>query len=421
MIRHRRRAGAGPAAGWLRGYLAFSRTPAAIGELDGLRAFAILLVLARHAVRPFWLESAPLFPVMGWDAAGVLINGWIGVDLFFVLSGFLITHHLLRRWGGELDASGLRTYLAKRVLRIVPAYYAVLFVVALGWVPDYAPGPELLAARVAYHMAFLQDYLPSNIVVAFWSLGVEEKFYLLAPLVLIWVVRLNRPGWRYAAVAGLALVPLLVRVLTLGLRPEITTYEAFFPLFRSPFQVCFDGLALGMLCALLCRGRARIAWMRAPWIAGVLFWAGAAAVAVFLAGGPLLDRGVGAFEKTAMQSLLALAMAAVLLGTLLGGGPAAVLRSRPLLFLSRLSYSLYLVHLPLVPAVRLALDGAVGLDRFEPWAQAAIFMPAFAAVSLGAALLLDYLVEKPFLLLKDRPRPAVAGRTGAASASAAGG
>lgn len=99
--------------GGLPGYLAMERSPSALAELDGLRAFAILLVLARHALRPFHDGAQPLLPIAGWDVATPFLNGWIGVDLFFVLSGFLISRHLLAR---HRDPGGLALapYLAKR-------------------------------------------------------------------------------------------------------------------------------------------------------------------------------------------------------------------------------------------------------------------------------------------------------------------
>lgn len=342
----------------------------------------------------------------GWDAATPLMNGWIGVDLFFVLSGFLISHHIMKRWGASFGRAGVRSYFTKRILRIVPTYYAVLLIVALGWIPAFEPVPDLMGLRVAYHMLFLQDYLPSNIVVAFWSLGVEEKFYLLAPLILIWVLHLERPASRYIAVTSLIFIPLLIRIVTLIANPGIDTYDGFFPVFRSPFQVCFDGLAAGMLCALLYRDRERLSWARNRRVAHGLFWSGFAVVGWLLGAAPLVDLGAGLFDKTLLQTVLALGMAGMLLGAAFGGGPGAFLRQRWLLFFSKISFSLYLIHLTLVPGLRLALDGTLGLDRYAPGVQAMIFLPVFVLASVLAALLLHYLVEKPFLLLKDRPRAA---------------
>ena len=92
-------------------------------------------------------------------------------------------------------------------MRILPAYYVVLGVAAAGWIPFFAVDADLLGLRVIYHALFLQDYLPSNIVIAFWSLGVEEKFYIAAPFVLVPLLRLNRHGLQYGIVAALILPP----------------------------------------------------------------------------------------------------------------------------------------------------------------------------------------------------------------------
>src|SRR5262245_5706956 len=229
-----------------------------IAELDGLRALAILFVLFRHGVRPFWEESAMLFPLAGWDAGIPLINGWVGVDLFFVLSGFLITHHICGRYRRQDGRIDFRDYLWRRVLRIVPAYYAVLLIVAFGLVPYFEIDSRVMGFRIGYHMLFLQDYLPSNILTTFWSLGVEEKFYLLSPLLLAFVFRLRRPAHQYAAILGLAALPILIRALIDMASAGEIDYLAFFKIYRSPFHASYEGLAMGMFCALLYRDRARL-------------------------------------------------------------------------------------------------------------------------------------------------------------------
>ena len=131
----------------------------------------------------FDVEYQPTFPVGGWDGIVFFLNGWAGVDLFFILSGFLITFILLKR--KREKALSFKRYLLKRFLRIAPSYYFVLFMVALGLLPFYQRPVQDWWFRVAYHVAFLQDYLPANFVVAFWSLGVEEKFYLLMPFLMM--------------------------------------------------------------------------------------------------------------------------------------------------------------------------------------------------------------------------------------------
>ncbi len=152
-----------------------------------------------------------MYPLGGWDAGIPLINGWVGVDLFFVLSGFLITHHICGRYRRQDGRIDFRDYLWRRALRIVPAYYAVCWWRRSGWCPICRSNQKLMALRIGYHLLFLQDYLPSNILATFWSLGVEEKFYLLSPLLLMAVFRLRRPAQQYAAIAALSALPIVLR------------------------------------------------------------------------------------------------------------------------------------------------------------------------------------------------------------------
>jgi peptidoglycan/LPS O-acetylase OafA/YrhL len=388
-----------PQLGWLAAYLRMDRSPNALAELDGLRAIAILLVLARHAVRPFHDASYPLLPIAGWDAAAPLLNGWVGVDLFFVLSGFLISKHLLT----QRDASkglALGPYLAKRALRIVPAYYAVLLIVAAGLVPLYAVPQDALALRLGYHALFLQDYLPANIVVVFWSLGVEEKFYLLAPLILAAVVTWRRPEAQLGTVAAIVLMGPALRMVTTLTQPAIDQYVPFFQTFRSPFHACIDALMIGVLCALLYHHRHRLAWLRRP-IASFVLWTSIVLLGWLLLTAPLLER-IDDFDKVIQPLLIALGAGGVLGGIVLSGRPVPMLRGVALLVLARLSYSLYLVHLPLIPGLIWLLDGPLGLAGAPQALRFAAFLPMFATSSLLAAASLHYLVEKPFLLLKDR-------------------
>jgi peptidoglycan/LPS O-acetylase OafA/YrhL len=376
-----------------------------IPELDGLRALAILFVLFRHGVRPFWREGETLYPLGGWDAGIPLINGWVGVDLFFVLSGFLITHHICGRYRRQDGRIDFRDYLWRRVLRIVPAYYAVLLLVALGLAPYLQVEPQLLAVRVAYHLLFLQDYLPSNILATFWSLGVEEKFYLLSPLLLILVFRLQRPARQYAAIAALAALPSVLRwLIHAGSAGEID-YVAFFQFFRSPFHASYEGLAVGMLCALLYRDRAALRWLSDRRAAQVLFWLGAGLVAGLVGFVPLLD-SIDFFDMVPLQSLLSIGAGLLLLGLVFKAGPGRLFRSQPALVLSRLAYCLYLVHLALLPMAQAFCAGLPGFDGLSRGVQFLVFLPPYLLIAGAAALVLHYAVEKPFLLLRERRRVA---------------
>jgi peptidoglycan/LPS O-acetylase OafA/YrhL len=223
------------------GYFRFDRAASSIDALDGLRGIAVLLVLLRHAAFPVAEQAGrPVWAVGGYDLAIPLINGWIGVDLFFVLSGFLIASHLLRNFDSPNSFSWKR-YLAQRFLRIVPTYWFVLALAVMGAIPFFAVGPQSLGIRTAYHLLLLQDYLPPNIVVAFWSLGVEEKFYLLAPAIVAAALWPRRFGHRILVLGLFVAAPVLSRSVQAAQMGGGIDYTAFarVPLFitalmRSP-------------------------------------------------------------------------------------------------------------------------------------------------------------------------------------------
>ena len=103
------------------------------------------------------------------------------------------------------------------------------------------------------------------------------------------------------------------------------------------------------------------------------------------------------WDKTLQPTVVALAFAGITFGLIFGGGPAAIFRSTLLFFLARISYSLYLIHMPLVPvSLRLANEIASGDSVFS------VFVVIFGSLSLIAALALHFAVEKPFLLMKER-------------------
>ena len=118
---------------------------------------------------------------------------------------------------------------------------------------------------------------------------------------------------------------------------------------------------------------------------------------------PLLDE-IGRFQGIAMGSVLAVGFGALLLGVLAGVGPRlrALLVSRPLLCVSRLSYSLYLVHMVFLGSVYAALGAAVGWQTWPAAARFLVYVPCLLLVSTAAAVVLHYAVEKPFLRIKDR-------------------
>jgi peptidoglycan/LPS O-acetylase OafA/YrhL len=364
--------------------------------LDGLRGLAILLVLTEHFVR---LQPTTLVERLVSRGAAV---GWVGVDLFFALSGFLITGILLEAKGGERF---FRNFYMRRAFRIFPLYYGYLLLVFFG-LPHLGVLPASETRDLLHTQGWYWSYL-SNVLIAragswaatpletlhFWSLAVEEQFYLVWPLV-VWLL----PRRRLKTVClGALLGSLAIRMTLRALgEPGAVLYVL------TPTHL--DPLAAGAWLALVAREPGGLEWVKVrvgPALA--LGLAGIAAIMV-TAHGPVVD-------APAMQSvgypLLALTCAALLGGALTGpvGSPLGRLwRSKALGFFGRLSYGLYVLH-PLL----LVLVVGWGFD--VPWFAEragsqllgqAVFAGLMTALAMGVALLSWHAWEQPFLRLKSR-------------------
>jgi len=334
--------------------------------LDGLRALAILAVLWHHALPR--AES-------GWIG-----RGHVGVRLFFALSGFLITARLL----AERRATGgvaLGRFWMRRALRIFPLYYAVLalFALYLGLRPGDAGSSHFfdnLLFHASYTSNWFVDYdVPHPVWFAFgWSLATEEQFYAW------W------PPLSGAVRRGTAMLVLL----SVLLLQQLAVYGAFAGwLHPAPLRVCASlapALSLGALLALALEGRSGFERLWAL----VGKFPGLAASAVLLWLGWLIGSGAGA------PIWLDLAFVALVASTLLA--PASwlgrTLSVRPLREVGRVSYGIYLFHVPLLGLLR----------RLSPWLAerpAALFVLGLGA-SLGAAELSYRYLESPLLQLARR-------------------
>lgn len=161
------------------------------GSLDGLRALCIAAVLWHHG--PVWTELA--------DPARILTRGFMGVDFFFVLSGFLITTLLLReeRAYGRISLAG---FYRRRILRIVPVYFLVVTGVATYYI--LLKGQHEYLSILPYYYLFLSNFLVGDIptLAPTWSLSVEEQYYMIWPLALILTPR-RWIGWLLLAVIAI--------------------------------------------------------------------------------------------------------------------------------------------------------------------------------------------------------------------------
>jgi peptidoglycan/LPS O-acetylase OafA/YrhL len=369
-----------------RGYFSFPEIAGQNAWLDVLRSVAILLVLFRHGERAITIEAGSSAPASG-PLHSLFMNGWVGVDLFLVLSGYLIGKSLIRTFDADRTI-GVRTYFRARVLRIVPAYLFVLLVVAAGAFPFYVFPQDDLGRRLLYHVLFLQDYLPADINVVFWSLGVEEKFYLLAPVLLFCLLKAKNQVHALCLLLALFLLSPAIKFFQFLSAAE-TSYETFFAVFRSPFHLSLEPLVAGVAISYIREKKLVRLSTGAAWL---LFAFAGIAMSAWLMSHEFL-KSITLFDATVQPVLIALLFGSMALSaTCLNSSPAPGMAFwRPV---SRLSYSLYLVHFPLIP-----LCAAV-----SPTTQlaGASFWVVYVAVSFAAAAWLHFAVEKPFLLLKDR-------------------
>ncbi|MGJ0486549.1 MAG: acyltransferase family protein [Methylomicrobium sp.] len=354
-----------------------------IPELDGLRGLAVAMVFMRHAAYMSGYQNS-LMP----SIATLMLNGWIGVDLFFILSGFLISRPFFSK---NRDFTW-RSYLSRRALRILPAYWFVLLFVVVGGIPFYAFERADLGFRVYYHLLFLQDYFSSDIVVAFWSLGVEEKFYLLAPALLPLIMKAPNVRVQFFILSGILLLGPLFRAITVKIVGLASNYPEFFLNYRSPFHACIDGLFWGVLLA-------RIESCDSKWLtvnrAKAMFWLGGVSITGLMFSYNLLDHNsvaASVFRPTGIGLGMAL-----LVGAAVFGGAPRLFAGRFPRWLGRISYSLYLIHIPLIyPAD--ALTRFLG-EGFM------LFMLIYIVITLSVSHLMRVYVEQPFLNLKMRLLP----------------
>jgi peptidoglycan/LPS O-acetylase OafA/YrhL len=363
-------------------------------ELDSLRGIAVLSVLFLHGF--FWQYSRLHFT--GWPHIFLLVTepGWLGVNLFFVLSGFLITGILL---DSRTHPHYYSRFYVRRALRILPAYYSLLILLAI--LRQASPGflglSFIYLANLTSLFGVPADYGP------LWSLAVEEHYYIIWPGVVRWLAARN-----------LAIISATICILTPVLRAVAFHYGYKLGLGWYTWFVA-DGLAMGSLLAVILRSA--LDRRQTKRLCSGFF---IIALTLGVAGAPFgiltKDRILGAALQYTAAHLF---FAGLLLFFLLMGSSAQkrLVNIPALQFLGYVSYGLYLIHL----LVFRIYDRAS--MRF--WPQ---FLPAdgrFSTVivrflvAVGAAIGLAYLsrryYEEFFLRLKDRIAPGSPARIPSAS------
>jgi peptidoglycan/LPS O-acetylase OafA/YrhL len=357
-------------------------TPRHIPALDGTRGIAIILVMAFH------LWRAPLTAL-----------GWSGVDLFFVLSGFLITGIL---WDSRLEPDRARSFYIRRALRILPLYYGVLVAVFIvrpvfGWahrLDDLA-----LAHEQFWYWTYLCDWRIAlnhppafTFLTHFWTLSIEEQFYLLWPLIVWRCSRRVTLGIAVAVAAGAFLLRLAI------------VFGSDIPDAAYALLPCrLDALAVGAIIVLTLRGPSGVAAMR-RWIVPT-----ALAGAVVLCGLVLFRPSVR-FVDPGMMTIGYTAIDWMFAGLVFTAATARsrFLESSVLRAAGRYSYGLYVYH----PIVMWWIVRHVPVLEESQWASAI----GGAVGSIVLAYVSYRFYESQFLALKDRFAP----RNGAAQLSVEG-
>jgi peptidoglycan/LPS O-acetylase OafA/YrhL len=363
-----------------------------IKGLDGLRGVAFLMVFFFHVHWNQW--------------------GWPGVQLFFVLSGFLITGILLDMKESLPAKPYFIKFYGRRILRIFPLYYFYLLAmwVLTAWAlsSGFEPAPmQVFQKEMPFALTYVYDfyfaldrYVPSYFLTHFWTLAVEEQFYLVWPLFILLTPRkhLQKAFW-----GVIALAPLL-RLLTLGLHGM----EAFSFLRDSVALVVYslpfthlDAFALGALLTLI-----RIPKAKSIFLVSLVLLPLVGLATDYLATGQWKDTslaGLG-FPITMPYgnkfiwgySLVNGLCALVIYGVARLGWAVRLLEWRPLRYLGKISYGMYVYHLAIIWLMAVVFDLAIT----EP------FPPIFAFVTFVLVWVVSalsfHLMEKPIMDLKDR-------------------
>ncbi|MEO6982866.1 MAG: acyltransferase [Edaphobacter sp.] len=358
-----------------------------ISSLDGFRGIAFLLVFARHYALSSHTNSR-----MVHTAMAVGQGGWIGVDLFFTLSGLLITGILLDTRG---NLGYFRNFFARRILRIFPLYYGVFFllilltpILHLQWHWGHLLYLAYLGNIAGLLHKGLVEIVPAVSLLHLWSLSVEEQFYLLWPCVIFFIARRRHLAW---VCVGLSVLALAIRVALLGMLPIETAYEWCYALLPTHM----DGLLYGALAALWIRSRPLQSIQ--PIARGISLASGVALAGVYAVGGfDFHSRSM----TVAGYPVLAALFASILLQALAPHSWASSVGNvRILRFFGKYSYGLYVYHLLFHP----------GLSRLQPVLQRelhSVVMGGLLFVSLQfvgsivVAVVSYNLYEKRWLALK---------------------
>ena len=359
--------------------------------LDLLRAVAIGLVLLSHYMG--FVAHAPIFGAIG-------NVGWAGVDLFFVLSGYLIGHQILAPMARGASFS-LTTFFARRLLRTLPNYYVMLavYLLAQSLLPhapivgsDTLPVWQFLSFTQNFTLAYGQTFSHS------WSLCIEEQFYVLMPLVALLIGATVPPPWRVRAGWSVVVGAMVCGIAWRAAAWLIHGYDGFAEqVYYATFSRA-DELLPGVAIAIL-RNCYPALFARLLRHGNALFVAGLVAVVATLY--CIRTDWPSQFITTALGFSLVAASFSLLVCSALS--PVCVLNRIRIPGASRLalwSYAVYLAHKPIF----MMLNAELVRRHIDPANPLCVM--AVMAIGVAGGCLLFYCVETPFMRLRARLYPA---------------
>jgi peptidoglycan/LPS O-acetylase OafA/YrhL len=364
-----------------------------IKELDGLRGIAILLVMAFHIFKRaayFTKHETLLF------ISELSYIGWMGVDIFFCLSGFLITSILLRT---KTDAHYFRNFYARRILRIFPLYYFVIIVISilLPWLdPGHVPSlPVILPFLLTYLQNWMEFFkiasLPLSLGIT-WSLAIEEQFYFMWPA----VVYYNTTERLIKICLGIISLSFIARAVSIFFTPDTQEIASFFyPNLLTRFEELAFGALLGILMSHpnwkeRIRSSAFLIFLLPFSAFGIL------CITLF----PSLVPYYSDFSLTLWAYTLIPIFSAGLIAMLVthpeGSPLRRLFRSAPLQFFGKYSYAMYLLHMP----ITLVLVDLLDSTHLKGWRIYFGYIFLVYAITAVLSLITWNLLEKPMLNLK---------------------
>ena len=320
-----------------------------VAALDGLRAVAVCAVLVFHN--------------------GQMLGGWAGVDIFFVLSGYLITSNLLREHATTGSTQLGRFYL-RRFLRLTPALWALLLTVWMTHLVlrDSEPFRYMILLSATYTMNWARAFdLTSGLDLGhIWSLSIEEQFYVLWPTLFVLLPKQKQVHFLVTCI-----------LLIIAWRGYLCLSGAITERTYNGFDTHSDGLLIG--CCLAFLPSTRSLWL-AGWRACIPF--------VIMAAVMLFVRYTWMIKEAVGLTVVALLSAWIILIVLQDNVSSRFLSTKPVAFLGKISYSLYLWQYPIIFLIK---------PRLTHYGTPVTFILSFVA-----AIASYYLVERPSQRLKSR-------------------